>query len=300
MIIKCIPGGIFLTNCYIIGDEETNEGILIDPGEQIDDILAAVKRSGLKIKMIVNTHTHIDHVAGAVDAMEALGVGFYIHPEEEPVLQSLPESAMRFPQFGEVSVPEIEGIEHVITSDGFFELKDQPREVAIIGAGYIACELAGVFQALGSQVHLVYRGELPLRGFDCDLRRELDSALRASLTTWAGNHAKLEPVLAASPKAREARGLSRDLSAAAAVGLEALDAVRAGRAPAAAWTESANQVLDRAAKPRIELELHVVPGLRKLVLAATRIEEAAAMPLEEWNRKLDEQLKPAARPADEH
>lgn len=109
MVIKCIPGGIFLTNCYIIGDEETKEAILVDPGEQIDEILDAVRRSGLKIKMIVNTHTHIDHVAGAVEAMEALGVGFYIHPEEEPVLQALPESAMRFPQFGDVSVPDIEG-----------------------------------------------------------------------------------------------------------------------------------------------------------------------------------------------
>jgi hydroxyacylglutathione hydrolase len=109
MIIKCIPGGIFLTNCYIIGDEATNEAILVDPGEQIDDILAEVEESGLEIKKIVNTHTHIDHVAGAVEAKNALGVGFYIHPEEEPVLQALPESAMRFPQFGEVSVPEVEG-----------------------------------------------------------------------------------------------------------------------------------------------------------------------------------------------
>ncbi|MGH7849965.1 MAG: MBL fold metallo-hydrolase [Thermodesulfobacteriota bacterium] len=109
MIIKCIPGGIFLTNCYIIGDEATSEAILVDPGEQIDDILAGVEESGLEITKIVNTHTHIDHVAGAVEAKEALGVGFYIHPEEEPVLQALPESAMRFPQFGEVSVPEIEG-----------------------------------------------------------------------------------------------------------------------------------------------------------------------------------------------
>jgi thioredoxin reductase len=78
------------------------------------------------------------------------------------------------------AVPPIEGIDHVITSDGFFELKEQPSEVAVIGAGYIACELAGVFQALGTKVHLIYRGELPLRGFDCDLRNELDSALRAS------------------------------------------------------------------------------------------------------------------------
>ena len=53
MIIKCIPGGIFLTNCYILGDEETNEGILIDPGEQMDEIMAEAKNSGLKITKIV-------------------------------------------------------------------------------------------------------------------------------------------------------------------------------------------------------------------------------------------------------
>ncbi|HEY2772614.1 MAG TPA: glutathione-disulfide reductase [Candidatus Binatia bacterium] len=78
------------------------------------------------------------------------------------------------------SLPSIDGIEHVITSDGFFELDHQPRDVALIGGGYIACELGGVFQAVGTKVHLVYRGELPLRGFDGDLRRELDSAMRSS------------------------------------------------------------------------------------------------------------------------
>lgn len=109
MIIKCIPGGVFLTNCYIVGDEETNEAILIDPGEQIDEILSEVEKSGLKITKIVNTHTHIDHVAGVQAAKKALGVGFYLHPEEEPVLQALPESAMRYPQFGDVEVPEIDG-----------------------------------------------------------------------------------------------------------------------------------------------------------------------------------------------
>jgi glyoxylase-like metal-dependent hydrolase (beta-lactamase superfamily II) len=109
MILRCIPGGIFLTNCYILGDEKTNEGILIDPGEQIDDIMREVKKSGLKITKIVNTHTHIDHVAGVEAAKKALGVGFYIHPEEVPVLELLPESAQRFPQFGDVEVPEVEG-----------------------------------------------------------------------------------------------------------------------------------------------------------------------------------------------
>jgi len=109
MIIKCIPGGIFLTNCYIVGDEGTNEAILIDPGEQIEEILSEVEKSGLQITKIVNTHTHIDHVAGVEEAKQALGVGFYLHPDEEPVLQVLPEAAMRYPQFGHVKVPKVDG-----------------------------------------------------------------------------------------------------------------------------------------------------------------------------------------------
>lgn len=100
---------MFLTNCYLIGDEETNEGIMIDPGEQTGDILKAVEDSGLNITKIVNTHTHIDHVAGATVVMEKLGIPFYIHEKEQPVLDLLPESAKRFPQFGDVEIPEVEG-----------------------------------------------------------------------------------------------------------------------------------------------------------------------------------------------
>ena len=54
MTIRCIPGGIFLTNCYIIGDEDTKEAILIDPGEQLPEILQDIKESNLSITKIVN------------------------------------------------------------------------------------------------------------------------------------------------------------------------------------------------------------------------------------------------------
>ena len=108
MIIKCIPGGMFLSNCYILGDEDANEAILIDPGEQVDEALKYIEESGINITKIVNTHTHLDHVVGVQLAKEVLGVGFYLHPEEEPVLKALPESAQRF-QFGEVQVPQIDG-----------------------------------------------------------------------------------------------------------------------------------------------------------------------------------------------
>jgi glutathione reductase (NADPH) len=67
---------------------------------------------------------------------------------------------------GRPSIPDIEGAEHGIDSDGFFALAEQPESVAVVGAGYIAVELAGVFYALGTQTHLLVRNEKPLRAFD--------------------------------------------------------------------------------------------------------------------------------------
>jgi glutathione reductase (NADPH) len=67
---------------------------------------------------------------------------------------------------GRPSRPDIEGAEHGIDSDGFFALTEQPEKVAVVGAGYIAVELAGVLHALGSESHLLVRKEKPLRNFD--------------------------------------------------------------------------------------------------------------------------------------
>jgi len=68
---------------------------------------------------------------------------------------------------GEPTLPNIPGIEHAINSDGFFDLKEQPKKVAVIGAGYIAVEMGGIFHGLGTETHLFFRGETVLRrGFD--------------------------------------------------------------------------------------------------------------------------------------
>lgn len=61
---------------------------------------------------------------------------------------------------------DIEGAEHGITSDGFFDIESLPQKIAIVGAGYIAVELAGVLNALGVEVHMFIRGETFLRTFD--------------------------------------------------------------------------------------------------------------------------------------
>jgi glutathione reductase (NADPH) len=75
--------------------------------------------------------------------------------------------------------PSIVGKEHILDSDGFFELKEQPKKVVIVGGGYIAIELAGVLNALGSETHLIFRKSLPLTGFDALIRESLMELLQS-------------------------------------------------------------------------------------------------------------------------
>ena len=67
--------------------------------------------------------------------------------------------------------------EHAITSNEALELETFPKEIVIFGSGYIALEFAGIFNGLGAKTHLVYRSNLPLRGFDADIRSEVAIAL---------------------------------------------------------------------------------------------------------------------------
>ncbi len=82
---------------------------------------------------------------------------------------------------------DIEGHELAIVSDDAFHLADRPQRVTILGGGYIGIEFAGIFAGLGSDVQLVYRQDLPLRGFDEDLRTALAEAIAArGITVHAG------------------------------------------------------------------------------------------------------------------
>jgi len=80
-------------------------------------------------------------------------------------------------------VPHINGAEHGITSDGFFQLASRPQKVALVGSGYVAVELAGVFNGLGSDTSILVRKDGVLRSFDTMLRTELEAAMQASSLT---------------------------------------------------------------------------------------------------------------------
>jgi glyoxylase-like metal-dependent hydrolase (beta-lactamase superfamily II) len=65
MIHEILPVGALACNCSIFGDEQTREAIVVDPGDNIDQILAILARHGLRVKAIIITHAHIDHIGGA-------------------------------------------------------------------------------------------------------------------------------------------------------------------------------------------------------------------------------------------
>ncbi len=79
---------------------------------------------------------------------------------------------------GKVIVPKLPGAEHGITSDGFFELERRPKRVAIVGGGYVSCELAGAFRELGSEVELFIRKNHLLTSFDAMLGKSLMREMR--------------------------------------------------------------------------------------------------------------------------
>ncbi len=96
MILKKLEVGPIMANCYILGCEETKQAIVIDPGDEGDRILMALAESGLKVKHILNTHGHFDHVGGNLRLKEVTGATLAIHEDDSPMLSELSRSAAYF------------------------------------------------------------------------------------------------------------------------------------------------------------------------------------------------------------
>lgn len=79
-----IPG--FYTNCYLVGCEATGEAAVIDPGGEAGRILRAIKQKRLKVRYIINTHGHIDHIAANGPVKESTGASILIHAADAPYL----------------------------------------------------------------------------------------------------------------------------------------------------------------------------------------------------------------------
>ncbi|MBV8730321.1 MAG: MBL fold metallo-hydrolase [Acidobacteriia bacterium] len=89
MIHEILPVGVLQCNCSIFGDEESREGLVVDPGDNVSDVLEIVRRHGLKVKAIVITHAHIDHIGGAQKLKQATGAPVYMNQNDIELQQML-------------------------------------------------------------------------------------------------------------------------------------------------------------------------------------------------------------------
>ena len=89
--------GPIASNCYIVGSEATKEGMIIDPGADAGEIMKNVRKLGLKVKIIVLTHQHLDHVGAAGQVKEATGAGLPRTLKLPGICLSLPATSSSHP-----------------------------------------------------------------------------------------------------------------------------------------------------------------------------------------------------------
>jgi glyoxylase-like metal-dependent hydrolase (beta-lactamase superfamily II) len=89
MILETFPVGMLQCNCTLLGDESTNEAIIIDPGDEIPRILARLEKHGLKLKQIIITHAHIDHVGGALQLKQQTGAPIFLNQNDLPLMEMM-------------------------------------------------------------------------------------------------------------------------------------------------------------------------------------------------------------------
>jgi len=89
MIHEILPVGPLQCNCSIVGDETTREAMVIDPGDNIADVLGIIAQHNLQVKQIVITHAHIDHVGGAMKLRATTGAPILLNHNDYTLLKML-------------------------------------------------------------------------------------------------------------------------------------------------------------------------------------------------------------------
>ncbi|MDD2898688.1 MAG: MBL fold metallo-hydrolase [Desulfuromonadaceae bacterium] len=103
MIFESIAVGPLSVNCFIVGCESSREGIVVDPGGDVELIISLVKKHKLTVHTIINTHGHFDHLGGNRQALKTFGARLLIHQADAPMLSRSAEVARKYGLQGENS-----------------------------------------------------------------------------------------------------------------------------------------------------------------------------------------------------
>jgi hydroxyacylglutathione hydrolase len=126
MVHEILPVGMLQCNCSIFGDEETNEAIVIDPGDDLQDIEAVLAKHQWTVKAIVITHAHIDHIGGAAKLSASTGAPVYMNQNDSELSRKLDVQAawlrMPVPDTPRIDVDARDGDVISVSGTGFHVL----------------------------------------------------------------------------------------------------------------------------------------------------------------------------------
>jgi hydroxyacylglutathione hydrolase len=129
MIHEILPVGMLQCNCSIFGDEQSREAIVVDPGDEIEDILAILQKHGLRVTAIVITHAHIDHIGGAEKLKAVTGAPVYMNANDQELYDNIDMQAgwlgMATPERTEIDVNAREG-QKLMLGPTEFHILDTP------------------------------------------------------------------------------------------------------------------------------------------------------------------------------
>jgi len=104
MFLRQMQVGNMAVFAYIVGDTESGEGLVVDPAANVNEIISEAEKNNIKIKYIVNTHGHVDHIGGNADMKEKTGAEIIIHEDDVTMMASIPSMMFRMYQ-GKESPP---------------------------------------------------------------------------------------------------------------------------------------------------------------------------------------------------
>ena len=174
--VGCVPKKLFVYGSHFAEEFEAAAGFGWTVGETRfhwptlrDNKTKEIERlNGIYDNMLKNAGVEIIHGRGTIVDAHTVAVG-----DKQYTAERILVAVGGWPM-----VPDIAGSEHIISSNEVFYLDEFPKRVIVVGGGYIAVEFAGIFQGFGSETHLLYRGEMFLRGFDDDIREFTASEMR--------------------------------------------------------------------------------------------------------------------------
>ena len=96
MILFTAAAPPFMKNGFVLADEEAREGVVVDPGDEVDELLEIVERHRLRIPYILLTHAHLDHITGVDRARAALGSPVVLHEDDRPLYDAVVQQGLMF------------------------------------------------------------------------------------------------------------------------------------------------------------------------------------------------------------